>query len=1021
MKRIVTIIFLFDVAFIWSFSTIAQKAIVKEEIISIPTYPFSDPNPNPTLIRNPGIYPYHKFDGYSHVSKPVNWKVIKLENEYLTVTVLPEAGGKVWGAIEKSTGKDFIYQNNVMKFRNIAMRGPWTSGGIEFNFGIIGHTPATATPVDYCLENHPDGSVSCTVGMIDLPSRTQWRVKILLEPDKAYFTTKATWYNPTALTHPYYNWMTAAAKTTADLAFYYPGTLSLMHSGETTEWPVGKDGRHLWWYKNNNFGPSKSYHVSGRYHNFFGGYWHNENIGFGHAGRFETMPGQKLWLWSLARDGGIWEDLLTDDNGQYMEFQSGRLFNQYFNDSYDNPITEMAFSPHLTDQWEERWFPVKGTGGMTTVTESTVFHMLKSEYGTEIRINALAPIDDTLHIFVDGIEIKELPFSLEPMATYMTHFSEEGNMHITIGNEIIYNSLVEENKDLKRPFQNHTPANLDSVQKHFLMGAELFKRRKYQQSKSKLEKCLVIQPDHMDAHVLLAKIYHRNGLFDSALVHTQCVLLIDTYDFDANYIAGLCYKAKKDLYNALDALAIAGRSMKFRSAAFTEIAQMELSELQLNATIRDAQYALEFNAKNISALQTLAIAHRLKGNLDKSKQVAQRILNIDPLNHFARFEISLINQSNNSYSDFKAGISNEFPYQSYLEIASVYLNVNQYDNAASILMLSPAHPLVDIWLAFVKSKINEDHEVDLARAFDAPAEFVFPYRQESIEILKWAATISDSWKIDYFLGLIFWSKNRLSEAAEHFQSCGSKPDIPSFYITRSTLMAQYTNTDKEADLKRAYELNEKDWRSHHEIIKYYQEKRRFENQLSQAEIAASYFPDNYVIGLDLAQALVNNQKYEQCLEILAHIRVLPSEGSFSGRKIYEKAVIFQSIDFIEKRKFKKAKEALSLCYLYPENIGSGRPFHPEERHLNFLMGMIEDKTTGNSETYYQKIVDYDLDKKNDKFEIFTLYGLEKLKDNDSLNSLIEKLKLSDDIASKWVLRHWTAKTDSLKIVKELFD
>jgi hypothetical protein len=85
------------------------------------------------------------------------------------------------------------------------------------------------------------------------------------------------------------------------------------------------------------------------------------------------------------------------------------------------------------------------------------------------------------------------------------------------------------------------------------------------------------------------------------------------------------------------------------------------------------------------------------------------------------------------------------------------------------------------------------------------------------------------------------------------------------------------------------------------------------------------------------------------------------------------------------------------------------------------MGMIEDKTTGNSETYYQKIVDYDLDKKNDKFEIFTLYGLEKLKDNDSLNSLIEKLKLSDDIASKWVLRHWTAKTDSLKIVKELFD
>ena len=59
--------------------------------------------------------------------------MVKLENEYVEVFVLPEVGGKVWGAIEKSSGEEFIYRNEVMKFRNIAMRGPWTSGGIEFN------------------------------------------------------------------------------------------------------------------------------------------------------------------------------------------------------------------------------------------------------------------------------------------------------------------------------------------------------------------------------------------------------------------------------------------------------------------------------------------------------------------------------------------------------------------------------------------------------------------------------------------------------------------------------------------------------------------------------------------------------------------------------------------------------------------------------------------------------------------------------------------------------------------------
>ena len=70
------------------------------------------------------------------------------------------------------------------------MRGPWTSGGIEFNFGSIGHTPATASPVNYKLQENPEGSVSCIVGAPDLTSRTEWRVEVKLPADKAYFETR---------------------------------------------------------------------------------------------------------------------------------------------------------------------------------------------------------------------------------------------------------------------------------------------------------------------------------------------------------------------------------------------------------------------------------------------------------------------------------------------------------------------------------------------------------------------------------------------------------------------------------------------------------------------------------------------------------------------------------------------------------------------------------------------------------------------------------------------------------------
>ena len=170
---------------------LAQAVTIKEETLSLDTYDFGKPNPVPILAENPKIFPYFKFEEYQHNSKKKDWKVVTLENDYIKVMVLPEIGGKVWGAIDKGTGKEFLYKNEVVKFRNIAMRGPWTSGGIEFNFGIIGHHPSTATPVDYLTRTNPDGSVSCIVGSTDLPSNTKWRVEIRLEKDKAYFETDA--------------------------------------------------------------------------------------------------------------------------------------------------------------------------------------------------------------------------------------------------------------------------------------------------------------------------------------------------------------------------------------------------------------------------------------------------------------------------------------------------------------------------------------------------------------------------------------------------------------------------------------------------------------------------------------------------------------------------------------------------------------------------------------------------------------------------------------------------------------
>ena len=88
-------------------------ATVKVGEMTLPTYMYSDPNPVPRPLSD--HYPYFRFDGYEAKSTPRTWKTVTLENDRIVVTVTPEVGGKVWGAVDKKTGVDFVYFNHVAK------------------------------------------------------------------------------------------------------------------------------------------------------------------------------------------------------------------------------------------------------------------------------------------------------------------------------------------------------------------------------------------------------------------------------------------------------------------------------------------------------------------------------------------------------------------------------------------------------------------------------------------------------------------------------------------------------------------------------------------------------------------------------------------------------------------------------------------------------------------------------------------------------------------------------------------
>ena len=618
----------------------AERATVREYKKVFRTYPFSDPDPVP----NPGrIYPYFRFDGFTDRPVDKEWTVVELENRWIRVTVMPEIGGKVWTAVEKSTGKPFLYGNSVVKFRDIAMRGPWTSGGIEANYGIIGHTPNCATPVDYVLRENPDGSASVVIGVLDLLTRTPWRLEVKVPADKAYFTTTSLWHNQTPLEQPYYTWMNAGYKAAGNLQFVYPGTHEIGHGGEAGPWPIDAKGRDLSYYERNDFGGPKSYHVLGRESDFWGAFWHDDDFGMGRWSPRDEKLGKKIWIWGLSRQGMIWEKLLTDTDGQYVELQSGRSFNQAAEESTRTPFKHRGFVPYGTDTWTEHWFPVVGTKGLVAGSPLGGLNVVVREGGLDVSLSPLEAVSDTLEV-LDGdkvvfqADVQAMPLETWTKAVPVTVPRER--LRVRIGKRLEWSGAPDAGA-LSRPLESPADFDWDSVYGLWLSGKEHLRQRAYGPAREALEACLKKDPHYVPALGDLALLRYRAMDYDGALDLARRALAIDTYDPLANYAYGLAAARLGRTADARDGFELAAQSVELRSAAWTELARLAMRGGDFERAASDAERSLDFNFRNLEGHQLLALARRLGGRADEAAASVDALLALDPLSTFGRFEKAL--------------------------------------------------------------------------------------------------------------------------------------------------------------------------------------------------------------------------------------------------------------------------------------------------------------------------------------------------------------------------------------------
>lgn len=909
----------------------AQQATLTREPRSFPTYPFSNPDPAPIMTRSSmwgrglRLYPYFSFDGLTTTPKNQTWNLVRLENPFIQAFILPDEGGKLIGAIEKSTKKEFIYFNHVRKFRHIALRGPWTSGGVELNFGIVGHTPSTASPVDSFTRKNPDGSVTCFVGNLDLPSRTWWRVAYTVFPDKAYIQLNSLYYNPQPLNQSYYVWMNAANKLSKDLEFIFPGDSFIGHNYRVPSrpWPIDASGRNLAFYSQHDDSDDGSFFVHGRLQDFFGGYWHDSKFGYGHWALHEEVPGQKFFRWSLSRAGAIWTDLLTDTDGPYFEPQSGRLLDQ--ND-------HEFLAPYTTDRWSEIYFPYKDIGPMVKATPYAALNVTRTAQGLAVRLCALQKLTETLTVRAAGKEIFRGPVSLVPMQVFdktLTAAVEKGQLSVTLGDKLQYTDDPDDGL-LHRPLNFHEYD--ESTSEGLYLAAERQeKERNFDIALTKYQAVLAREPRHVRALTRLAELYARRAEYQTALDYAHKALHESMYDADANFIYGIIARRLDRLTDAKETLGWAARSMKFRSSAYTELGAIYLMESNHERALHYLQSALKYDADNIRALQLLATLQRRASRPAEAAAVLKRLLDIDPLHHAARFEQHLLSPTPATRTAFTSMIRNELPHETYLEIAVDYSNLKLNDEALKVLALAPEQPEIRYWQAYLQRDKPAAAQL-LQKAAALSPYLVFPFREEAVTVFQWAAQTNPAdWKAKYYLGLVYWGLRRPSDARSQFEACGNTPDYAPLYISRAYLTREANPAQAQADFERAAQLGPNDWRNWNHLSSFYSDRGLAAKALEAAREAAKRFPNEGQVKVLLARALQSNAQFEAAYNVLKDATILPFEGQRDVHSLFVQSQLGMALQQMKKGNFTQALTHIDGARQYPERLGTGKPGRPDYR------------------------------------------------------------------------------------------
>jgi tetratricopeptide (TPR) repeat protein len=287
-----------------------------------------------------GILPYLIQDNYNRIKRPRKWKAAVLENDYLRATFLPELGGRLWSLIDKTTGKELLHRNPVFQPCNLALRNAWISGGVEWNIGIIGHSPFTVDSMFTEELTLDDGTPVLRMYEYERVRGLVFRIEAMLPDDSRYLYVRVRIDNSTDKDTAVYWWSNIAIDEREDVRVLVPSDKSYRwgYGGNLRKIPIPYVTVEASQLRRNteltgtlHFDISRTTQIPQAMDFFF--YipdgqrrWisavNDEGYGFIQTST-DRLQGRKLFVWGMGAGGRNWQTFLSLPGHAYFEIQAG--------------------------------------------------------------------------------------------------------------------------------------------------------------------------------------------------------------------------------------------------------------------------------------------------------------------------------------------------------------------------------------------------------------------------------------------------------------------------------------------------------------------------------------------------------------------------------------------------------------------------------------------------------------------------------------------------------------------------